>query len=106
MAGLDNSTIVHFYTCHIWPGSCYDSRCHTVVANLVLIPSPLAALSDHDPESVAALKFRAFAPYRWHPPGHKAPVRPAYYPVCWRKPEPFTPEIETHIGKRNYGPGG
>ncbi|HWQ55093.1 MAG TPA: hypothetical protein VN442_15505 [Bryobacteraceae bacterium] len=49
--------------CHIWPNSCYDERYHTCVANLVLLPSALASLTDFDPqvraESLDGIEKRA-----------------------------------------------
>lgn len=44
-----------FATCHIWPLSCYDEKYHTAIPNLVLLPAPLASLTDHDPEIQAIL---------------------------------------------------
>ena len=65
--GVNRRDIANFDACHIWPQSCYDSRCHTAIANLVLLPRPLAGLSDHDPETQAALQFRSYELYKWCP---------------------------------------
>ena len=65
--GTRSEHIVNFEACHIWPQTCYDSRCHTAIANLVLLPRPLAGLSDHDPEIQAALQFRSHELYGWLP---------------------------------------
>ena len=98
--GLPHGTAVGFEVCHIWPASCYDARCHTAVANLVLVPRPLAGLSDHDPEIQAALKYRSFELYAWAPPGEPVPERPAYYPGGWREPEPFTETVARSLAAR------
>lgn len=89
-----------FEVCHVWPLSCYDSRYHSCVANLVLMPRPLASLSDHDSEIASALQFRSYELYLWHPEEVAVPRRPAFYPSNWRSPEPFTAEIRLAIDRR------
>jgi hypothetical protein len=86
--GLDRSEVVGFECCHVWPNSCYDTRYHTVIANLVLIPAALASLTDYELEVQAALQYRAFKLYRWHPNEKPAPVEPVRYPENWREPQP------------------
>ncbi len=98
--GIGRSKIRNFETCHIWPQSCYDSRCHTVIANLVLLPRPLAGLSDHDLEVQAALQFRAFEIFGWHPPGQSIPSRPYFYPPAWPAPMPFTDTVVRALKNR------
>lgn len=98
--GRPHGKLVGFEVCHIWPQSCYDARYHTVLANLVLLPRPLAGLTDHDPEIQAALQFRAFELYHWFPADVPAPQRPEYYPANWREPEPFTREVERSLAAR------
>lgn len=44
IAAIGSREIEGFHTSHVWPGSCYDPRYHTCIANLVLIPAPLAGL--------------------------------------------------------------
>lgn len=92
--------VVGFEACHIWPQSCYDTNCHTVIANLVLVPQPLAGLSDHDPEIQAALQFRAYELYSWHPTQHARPKKPEFYPTTWREPMPFTPKAARALANR------
>jgi hypothetical protein len=75
-----------YQACHVWPGTCYDARYHTVLANLVLIPAPIVSLTDHAPEVVAALKFRSFELYGWKPVEAEAPTRPPNHPTSWREP--------------------
>lgn len=77
-----------FETCHIWPRTCYDERYHTAPANLVLLPRALASLSDHDPEVLRVLQYRAFELYGWWPEDEPQPVKPDFYPSDWREPEP------------------
>jgi hypothetical protein len=98
--GIGRSAIRNFETCHIWPQSCYDSLCHTVIANLVLLPRPLAGLSDHDPDIRAALQFRAFELFEWHPPGESKPTRPHFYPSTWNEPMPFSATIAKALKNR------
>jgi hypothetical protein len=86
--GMHRSKIIGFECCHIWPNSCYDARYHTVIANLVLLPRALASFSDHDPEVQAALQYRSFELYGWHPDDTPVPHRPDDYPMQWRSPEP------------------
>ena len=76
--GIRRECIVNFDACHIWRQSCYDSRCHTVIANLVLLPRPLAGLSDHDPEIQASLKYRSYELYGWHPVAPKPTNPPCF----------------------------
>lgn len=92
--------LTNYHACHIWPQSCYDSRCHTVVANLVLLPSPLAALSDHHLQVAAALKYRSYELFSWLPPDETPPQRPTPYPTSWRNPEPWSPLIEASLSRR------
>jgi hypothetical protein len=89
-----------FEVCHVWPLSCYDARYHSCVANLVLMPRPLASLSDHDSEIPAALQFRSYELYGWCPVEAEVPCRPAFYPSNWRPPELFTDEIRLAIDRR------
>jgi len=99
-AGIVRSSIRGFEACHIWPQSCYDSRCHTVIANLVLLPRPLAGLSDHDPEIRTALQFRAFELFNWCPPDQIPPTRPAFFPTTWSSPMPFTERVARALTNR------
>jgi hypothetical protein len=86
--GLDRSDVEGFEACHIWPRTCYDARYHTAIANLVLLPRALAGLSDHDSEIQAALQYRAYELYAWHPEDVAVPQKPSTYPSIWRSPEP------------------
>lgn len=98
--GLPRGTEKGFEACHIWPRSCYDPDCHTTIANLILLPRALGALSDHDEEISAALRFRSYELYGWHPVTEQAPVRPEFYPQNWREPMPFSDRVARSIAGR------
>jgi len=98
--GIKAKDVIGFETCHIWPQTCYDVRYHTNIANLVLIPRPIAGLSDHDPDIQAALQFRSYELYGWYPAECQPPVRPQFYPANWRQPMPFTPTVAKALGNR------
>jgi hypothetical protein len=84
--GLPKEAITGYEACHIWPDTCYDLRYHTVLANLVLVPAPLASLTDHAPDVMAALQYRAFDLYRFHPTEVPPPPCPVHYPAQWNDP--------------------
>lgn len=92
-----------FAVCHIWPDTCYDVRYHTSLANLILLPQALATLSDHDPTVVAALQYRAFELYGWHPREREAPTRPQRYPSNWRSPEAAPAGLAARLVRRLSG---
>lgn len=77
-----------FAVCHIWPDTCYDPRYHTLLANLVLLPSALASLTDHYDEIEKCLQYRSWELYKWHPQEKKQPKKPRSYPENWRSPIP------------------
>lgn len=83
-SALAPTKFVGFEAAHIWPGTCYDERYHTLVANLVLLPRPIAGLSDHHPHVRKCLQYRAYELFGWHPDSEPAPTRPERYPVVWR----------------------
>ncbi|CDX00848.1 Hypothetical protein DPCES_0961 [Desulfitobacterium hafniense] len=95
--GLSWHSIVGFETCHIWPDTCYDEDYHTAIPNLVLLPRAIAGLSDYDPEIQAALQYRSFSLYNWHPKTYESPIRPNNYPLTWREPEPFNAEVKSTV---------
>lgn len=75
----------NYMVCHIWPGTTYDERYHTLLANLVLIPRILANLSDYSNAVIDVLKYRSYELYGWHPEETEVPQRPSYYPQVWRE---------------------
>ena len=72
-----------FEVCHIWPGTTYDERYHTLLQNLVMIPRALAGLTDHLDDIINMLKYRAWELYGWSPEGQSIPQKPDYYPTSW-----------------------
>ena len=71
---------INMHACHLWPETCYDARYHTSLANLILLPAPLAGLSDHHKGVAQCLQYRSYEVFGWHPEEVPAPVRPAGYP--------------------------
>ena len=98
--GVEPQQVVGFEACHIWPRTCYDERYHTLIANLVLLPRALAGLTDHDPNVQAALQYRAFELYGWHPADAPTPQKPPDYPDEWRPPMPFSDAVARSLAKR------
>lgn len=84
--GINRKMLLKFECCHIWPKTCYDTRYHTAVANLVLLPRALAGLTDHNLAIQRAIQYRAFELYGWHPEEQSPPARPANYPENWLEP--------------------
>ncbi|MGI8840370.1 MAG: hypothetical protein ACR2F8_06275 [Caulobacteraceae bacterium] len=94
-----------WHACHVWPGTCYDPRYHTSIANLLLLPAEIAGLSDHNVEVASVLQYRAFELFGWKPDESATPKRPERYPDAniWRSiPEP-TPAIERGVAKWTGG---
>lgn len=77
------------HACHVWPGTCYDTRYHTSLANLVLLPAPLSGFSDHDERIAAILRYRSYELFGWHPSEVGAPAWPESYPEIWAPPIPI-----------------
>jgi hypothetical protein len=98
--GVEPQQVVGFEACHIWPLTCYNERYHTLIANLVLLPRALAGLTDHDPDVQAALQYRAFDLYGWHPAEAPTPQKPSDYPDEWRAPMPFADAVARSLAKR------
>jgi len=93
--GIARADLRGFETCHIWPLTCYNEQYHTAIANLVLIPRALAALTDHDSGVSAALQFRAYELFNWHPTESPNPACPDNYPTTWLAPLPFVSRLDT-----------
>lgn len=93
--GFDNCAV-----CHVWPNSCYDQRYHTCLANLVLLPSALASLTDFHPEVQAALQFRSWELYGWYPREQGNPARAEGYPGWWRDPEAPSTDVWRRVRSR------
>ena len=95
-----------FAVCHIWPDSCSDVRYHTSLANLVLLPQALATLSDHNAPVIAALQYRSFELYGWHPRESAAPTRPQRYPSNWRSAQPAPVGLAVRLARKLSACGG
>jgi hypothetical protein len=99
--GCSRNNLIGFEACHIWPGTCYDERYHTLVANLVLLPRALACLTDHYDPVGKVLQYRAFELYGWHPENREQPTRPLVgYPDTWREPQPFSSAVAIAVTRR------
>jgi len=104
--GVHRTSLVGFETCHVWPRTCYDERYHTAIANLLLLPRALAGLTDHNREVQAAIQFRAFSLYGWHPDNQPQPIQPLNYPAYWCPPIPFSGVVERALLRRRLSLGG
>jgi hypothetical protein len=97
---------VDFAVCHIWDKTCYDTRYHTLPANLVLLPRALAGLTDHHPHVIACLRYRAWELYKWYPDGEEQPVRPDNYPKNWQQPRPLIQAKKSSMRPRSGASSG
>ena len=72
-----------YETCHIWdlPG---DRRYYASIANLVLIPRCLAALTDHFQDVKDLLRKEAFNRFGFVPDGEAVPACKHYNKITWR----------------------
>jgi len=89
----------NYTTCHIYKNSCYDPKYHTELANLVLLPSPIASLSDFFDESIQALKYRSYELFGFYI--GSVPAKPKAYPKNWRDDIQFNEEIKKKILRKN-----
>ena len=91
-----------FHACHVWPASCYDPQYHTSIANLVLLPAPLAGLSDFDTSVAASLRYRSFELFGWRPASEPPPERPDNYPAAhmWRETPAPSREAQRALSNR------
>lgn len=92
--------ITNYNACHVYPKSCYDEKYYTCIANIVLIPVPLAGLTDHHPEIIEILKYKAFELFNWYI--GSPPLKPIKYPSIWKDPADFS-ETVAHSIKRRKG---
>lgn len=85
--------------CHIWPATCYDTRYHTALPNLVMLPSAIAGLSDFYLQVLKDLQFRAWELFGWYPQSVAAAplVQPQGYPAKWRTGLPCTQAGHTNF---------
>lgn len=74
-----------YEVCHIW-GNPGDRRYYASIANLVLLPRAIAALSDHSDDVKDLLKYEAFKRFGFKPDGESKPGPPSFYnKIKWRK---------------------
>lgn len=90
-----------FEACHIWDETCYNTKYHTSVANLVLLPRSLASLTDHCDAVKKLLQYEAWRRFGFKPEGDEyyksygnvtsntyPREEPQYYnDVRWKYPE-------------------
>lgn len=94
----ETSDFREYTVCHIWDGqsstgtpstgTAYDNRFYTSLTNLVLVPSALAGITDHNPVVSECLRIRSYELYS-HIPGLQLPgLRPSaprwYGNIIWR----------------------
>ena len=74
-----------YHVCHIWEGTCYKRLYHTDLRNVVLLPSSIHSLSDHDKKIMDMLKCRSAQLYgELKPEGRALPKKPAHYKkISW-----------------------
>ena len=83
-SGCDIRCFNDYEACHIWELTTDDRRYYTSIANLVLIPRSLAALSDHFPAVKALLQYEAFKRFGFLPAGKTIPKFNNYNKITWR----------------------
>jgi hypothetical protein len=91
---------IDYHACHVYPKSCYDEKYHTCIANLVLIPAPLAGLTDHHPEINEILKYKAFELCNWYIIGEFSNLKPIKYPSIWKEPAEISEKVRQSLKKR------
>jgi hypothetical protein len=86
-AAID-SRFTHFVgaaVCHVYPNSPQLPLHFTRLANLFVVPAPLATLTEWEPV-LTALKWRAFELFGYRGPSNQTPVRPPMLPSSWQGP--------------------
>ena len=82
--GLEGTRPKGWTLSHVWP-HCDDIRTYTHLANLILIPEPLAALTDKQGPLTGFLRWHAWQAYGWKPDKATLPSKPTGYDgVTWR----------------------
>lgn len=95
--GIGRKGIKNYHACHVYANSCYDEKYHTCIANLVLIPAPLAGLTDHHPEITEILRYKAFELFNWYI--GSPPSKPIKYPLLWKEPAEFSEKVRQSLKK-------
>jgi hypothetical protein len=89
---------------HVWTAA-DDIDSYTHLANIVMVPEPLAGLTDKEGPLTSYLKYHAFAIYGWKPKDAPVPVKPdSYDDIIWQYlSENLTPNdsIKTQVNTLN-----
>lgn len=89
-----------YMACHIWDKTCYDSRFHTSVFNLVLVPKAIAGLTDFNDAVKEMLQYESALRFGVYPNvnGIKAPTKPVNYDkvIIWRQQKEHDAAIKRH----------
>lgn len=72
-----------YQTCHIWQSN-NDPRFFTSIQNLVLVPRPIATLTDHNEYVKSVLQYRAYRLFGFNPTPHKIERPKRYSDLTWR----------------------
>ena len=78
-----------YEACHIWDGTCYDENYHTSVFNLVLVPRPIAGLTDYSVAVKKMLQYESACRFGVFPKKNDPPEKPQNYDkiTIWRQQE-------------------
>ena len=76
-----------YMACHIWDKTCYDSRFHTSVFNLVLVPKAIAGLTDFNDAVKEMLQYESARRFGVYPEGTNKPKEPKNFKriAVWRQ---------------------
>lgn len=76
-----------YEACHIWDGTCYDENYHTSVFNLVLVPRPIAGLTDYCDAVKKMLQYESACRFGVYPKMFDSPAKPQNYDkiTIWRQ---------------------
>jgi len=80
--GIGRNSYRDVQFCHVWPRST-DPCCYTNLANICILPSFLAKLSDTHAEVVRLLRIRAFELFAWKPDDAETPDWAEMPGVTW-----------------------
>jgi hypothetical protein len=94
--GIGRNACCDVQFCHLWQRSS-DPRCYTNLANICILPSFLAKLSDTHEEVVRLLRLRAFELYAWKPNDAQTPDTADGLGVTWAECLPPTGDLATSL---------
>lgn len=79
------SSFYNYTACHVW-GLANDRRYFTSVGNIVLIPSDIYSLTDHNQVVMDLLKYEVNKRFNFCPNGYSVPSKPSFYSkLNWRQ---------------------